>query len=98
MGPSLHRLQEEGESELVMKVWLRCRKAGKNQEGIAGRVSLIQNVLLEILFFLEYNKLSVIHIFANLNLMMPSTDPLNIVVCLAALLTSFHDRLSINVW
>lgn len=63
-----------------------------------GRVSLTQNGPHELPSSLEYNKLKVIHVFVSLNLVISSTGPLSIVDCLAASLTFFHDKPSINVW
>lgn len=82
-GLSPHRLQGEGESELVEDGW------DKEKQGRTSRVSSIQNVLLEFPSSLEHNKLRVIHVFVNLNLLMPSTGPLSIVDCVATPLTSF---------
>ena len=77
-GLSLHRLPE-GISELVVKDRWHAEKQGRSRRALQGRASLTQNVLLELPSSQERNKLRVIHIFVNLDLVMPSTGPLSIV-------------------
>lgn len=49
-----------------LRKMVKTQKAGKIQEGIVGRISWIQNILVELLHSREHSKPKVIHILFNL--------------------------------